>query len=434
VHATPGAHSAQIDGEILIERLLELPAGPQLLKLASSREDVDLVGGAVRDLLLGRTPLELDVAVSEEPQIFAGELAASARLAAGAQADADPRLARHERFGTALVEWDGGRVDIAARRAESYPSPGALPVVRSGTVEEDLQRRDFTINAISLALGGPGKGGLRAVEHAFADLHAGRLRVLHERSFLDDPTRLLRLWRYAARLRFVPEERTAALAREALDASALATVSGARIGTELRLALREPDALACLFALEQGGVLGAIRPGLGLAVPAESVRAALQLLPANGDRAVLLLATLLLSSGYDAARELLDELDFTAATRERVADTVRMAPELPARLQAAARPSELAAAARGAPAEALALAGALGEERGLRSASEAARRWLGELRYVRLKITGDDLLGAGLAPGPDIGRRLQAVLELRLDGEVGDSADAQLEAALRASS
>src|SRR5207244_6516246 len=105
-------------------------------------------------------------------------------------------------------------------------------------------------------------------------LDAGRLRVLHERSFLDDPTRLLRLWRYAARLRFEPEERTAALAREALGARALATVSGARIGTELRLALREPDALSCLLALEQGGVLGAIGPGLGLAVPAESVRAA----------------------------------------------------------------------------------------------------------------------------------------------------------------
>ena len=82
----------------------------------------------------------------------------------------------------------------------------------------------------------------------------------------------------------------------------------------------------------------------------------------------------------------------------------------------------------------LALAGALGEERGLHSAGEAARRWLDELRNVRLKITGDDLLDAGLGAGPDIGRRLQAVLEMRLDGTVGDSADAQLEAALRASS
>src|SRR5437763_60805 len=313
MHATPGAESAQIDGELLIERLLELPGGPQLLELARTREDVDLVGGAVRDLLLGRIPLELDVVVAEEPHLFARELAASSRLAGRAEVAAAPRLTRHERFGTALVEWEAARVDIAARRAESYPSPGALPEVRSGTVEEDLERRDLTVNAISLALGGRRRGQLRAVEHAFADLDAGRLRVLHERSFLDD-------------------------------------------------------------------------------------------------------------------------LDFTAATRERVSDTVRLAPELPARLQAAACPSELAAAARGAPAEALALAGALSEEQGLHSAAEAASRWLSELRNVRLKITGDDLLDAGLAAGPDIGRRLQAVLEMRLDGTVGDSADAQLEAALRASS
>ena len=434
MHATPGADSAQIDGEILIERVLELPGGQRLLELARSREDVDLVGGAVRDLLLGRTPLELDVVVAEEPHQFALELAASPRLADGAEAAPAPRLALHERFGTALVEWEGARADIAARRAESYPSPGALPKVRSGTVVEDLERRDFTVNAISLALGGRRRGELRAAEHAFADLDAGRLRVLHERSFLDDPTRLLRLWRYAARLHFQPEQRTAALAREALLAPALATVSGSRIGTELRLALREADALAALLALERGGVLGAIHPGLRLAVPERSVHAALRLLPPDGDRAVLLLAALLLSTGDGQARELLDELDFTAATRERVSDTVRLAPELPARLQAAARPSELAAAARGAPTEALALAGALGEEQGLHPAAESARRWLGELRNVRLKITGDDLLDAGLAAGPDIGRRLQAVLEMRLDGTVGDSAAAQLEAALRASS
>ncbi len=434
MQATRGAGSARIDGEVLIERVLELPGGPLLLELASAREDVDLVGGAVRDLLLGRTPLELDVVVGEEPDLFARELAASARLGGRADDAAAPRLAQHDRFGTALVEWDGARVDVAARRAESYASPGALPEVRSGTVEEDLERRDFTVNAIALALGARRRGQLRAVEHAFADLDAGCLRVLHERSFLDDPTRLLRLWRYAARLRFQPEARTAALAREAVRLRALATVSGSRIGTELRLALREPDPLASLLALQQGGVLAAIHPSLRLAVPERSVHAALRLLPPDGDRVVLLLACVLLSTGDGEARELLGKLDFTAATRERVCDTVRLAPELPVRLQAAARPSELAAAARGAPPEALSLAGALGEERGLDSAAEAARRWLGELRNVRLKITGDDLLDAGLAAGPDIGRRLQTVLEMRLDGTVGDSADAQLEAALRASS
>ncbi len=107
----------------------------------------------------------------------------------------------HERFGTALVEWDGGRIDVATRRAESYPAPGALPEVRAGTEQEDLERRDFTVNAIAVRLGGERRGEVRAVPDALGDLEHGRLRVLHEQSFTDDPTRLLRMARYASAAR-----------------------------------------------------------------------------------------------------------------------------------------------------------------------------------------------------------------------------------------
>ncbi len=121
-----------------------------------------------------------------------------------------PETVIHERFATAVVEWIHGRIDIAERRAESYPRPGALPEVRAATVAEDLARRDFTVNAIAVTLAGPHRGRIDAVEHALEDLSAGRLRVLHERSFIDDPTRLLRLARYRARLAFDVEGETPA--------------------------------------------------------------------------------------------------------------------------------------------------------------------------------------------------------------------------------
>src|SRR5262249_35693987 len=162
-----------------------LPGGSCLLELAAGRDDVELIGGATRDLLLGRSPRELDVVVDGDAARFAAELAARLPKAPHEEADPSREATVHERFGTALVRFQGGRIDLAARRSESYPAPGALPEVRAGTPEEDLARRDFTVNAIAVALGGPRAGIVRATPHALEDLACERLRVLHERSFLD---------------------------------------------------------------------------------------------------------------------------------------------------------------------------------------------------------------------------------------------------------
>ncbi len=148
------------DGEVVLERMRELPGGRELLDLAAAREDVELVGGAVRDLLLGRTPRELDVVVGSDAPSFARDLATRLRIPAEEDPEGRFGIIRHERFGTALVWWDRGRIDIAGRRAESYSAPGALPDVRTGTIEEDLRRRDFTVNAIAALLGGPRMGEL----------------------------------------------------------------------------------------------------------------------------------------------------------------------------------------------------------------------------------------------------------------------------------
>jgi tRNA nucleotidyltransferase (CCA-adding enzyme) len=419
--------------EIVLEQLRGLPGGEALLEVATGRGDVELVGGAVRDLLLGRKPRELDVVVgcevaSADAGQFAREL--GSQLSGQGGVEVSLEISEHERFGTALLEWDGGRIDVATRRAESYPEPGALPDVCAGTPWEDLQRRDFTINAIAISLGGGERGAQRHVQEALEDLAAGRLRVLHDQSFVDDPTRLLRLARYKARLGFEVEDHTAELARAAIAARVLETVSGARIGTELRLALAEGDAVASLAALSELGVLGGLHPRLRFEEPV--ARATLELLPKDGRPDLALLASLVLPLALRAHGDpraeiitLLDRWDFPAGDRDRVAVAAIAVPRLLEELPADMRPSAIRDAAQGVPPEGVALAGALGCE-------EPARRWLRDVRNVHLEITGDDLLAAGLPEGPEIGRRLQAVLVLRLDGEIPDGREAELAAALEA--
>jgi len=425
-----------MNGEDVLQALRARPGGRQLLALASQCGDVALVGGAVRDLLLGRQPRELDVVVAADAPSAARHLAD----ALGAS------TAVHERFGTAVVEWEAGRIDIAARRAESYPRPGALPQVSAGSAEQDLQRRDFTVNAIAVPLAGPRRGELQHAQHALEDLQGRRLRVLHDRSFADDPTRLLRLARYHARLRFDVEPHTRELARAALEAGALRTVSAARIGAELRLALAEDDAAASLQAMDDLGVLAALDPRLRF--DATLAHAALELLTAPAHEAgdaradTLLLAVLAMPvagerdrAGQARARALLGSLEFPAGERDVALAAATGAPALAGALAATATPSQVYEAASSASPEAVALAGAwAAAQPRFASARNAARAWLADVRHVRLAIDGEDLLAAGVPEGPEIGLRLRAALLCKLDGRLrADGSDAELTAALEAS-
>jgi tRNA nucleotidyltransferase (CCA-adding enzyme) len=232
----------------LLEQMARAPGARTVLDALGGAPGVHVVGGAVRDALLGVTPHELDIVVEGDAVPVARQ--AAERLGGD--------VVVHDRFGTATVRSGPATFDVVSARTESYAAPGALPDVRPGaTIEQDLARRDFTVNAIALRVA---DGALAEWPGAQDDLRAGVLRVLHERSFEDDPTRLLRIARYAARLGFEPDPATDALAA----AATVDTVSGARLGSELRLLLREPQP-AGLLALE--------RHGLGRAVVHPSFRA-----------------------------------------------------------------------------------------------------------------------------------------------------------------
>jgi tRNA nucleotidyltransferase (CCA-adding enzyme) len=376
--------------ETLLARLESLPCAPPLLAAAARMGGVHLVGGAVRDLLLGREPEELDVVVEGELERLAAALGR-------------PR-ATHGRFGTATIELGGCRYDLARSRAERYARPGALPEVRPAGIDEDLRRRDVTVNAIALDLA---DGTLRAVERAREDLDARLLRVLHERSFLDDPTRLWRVARYAARLGFALEPATAALAAEAVRGGVLDLVSGVRIGNELHLALREPDPIG---ALESAVALG-LAPWL--APDRARASAALRVLPREGRADLVVLASSLAES-HERATERLEQLGFRADER-RIVLAALAAPR-----PSGPRASDLHAALAGLPVEAVALS----------PDREGAARWLAGLRDVRLQITGDDLIAAGVPRGPEVGRRLDAVLAGVLDGRIAPGRETELAAAL----
>jgi tRNA nucleotidyltransferase (CCA-adding enzyme) len=373
-----------------LDALRALPCGARLLGVLAQHPGSWVVGGAVRDALLDR-PLGRDVDVVVEGD---GAEAVAAQLG--------EVVVSHDRFGTYSAVHGDCHYDVVTARFERYPAPGALPDVRPSGLEDDLLRRDFTVNALALSAGGQ----LHAAPAALEDLEARRLRVLHAASFRDDPTRLWRLVRYAVRLGFAPEPATDRLAVEAVRGGALATVSGDRLGAELRLALGERDPLAVLHAAQNLGIVG------GLALDPALVARALALLPPGEGRADLTLLGAVIPDG-DWARP----FGFDAR-EQRVLDRCAALEPL-----AEARPSEVVAALRGEPVEAVAVAGARGDE-------AIARRYLRDWRHVALAIDGRDLIAAGIPEGPELGRRLATVLARRLDGELAAGRDAELAAAL----
>jgi tRNA nucleotidyltransferase (CCA-adding enzyme) len=371
-----------------------------------------LVGGAVRDLLRGAEIVDLDVAVEGDARAVARALAERVRGEAR----------EHERFGTAKVRADDLNVDVSTTRRESYPEPGALPVVEEAGLREDLDRRDFTINAMAVGLLGDDLGHLYDPRGGRVDLDEGIVRVLHERSFIDDPTRLLRALRYEARLGLRMDPDTELLARDAAAEGGLRTVSGARVRDELMDLLAEPELPTGIARMRELGVDRAMHTALE--ADTELVASAtLGAVTIGADRALAALAALC----APAAQRLdlwLADLHLVAWSRDAVARAARVAPRLAAELQEREHtPSELRALLGRETHVALALALAMG------APHEPILQWVNELEPVRLEIGGEDLLAEGVPEGPALGRALEETLSRKLDGLVRGR-DQELETAL----
>jgi tRNA nucleotidyltransferase (CCA-adding enzyme) len=397
----------------LREAVRRLPGIERLLPALEGLPPAYLVGGTVRDLLLGLPPAHhLDLAVEGDARSVARAL--SDRLGGEAR--------EYERFGTAVVDVDGFEYDMATTRQESYDEPGALPRVEAATLSEDLARRDFAANAMAIALKGDDLGHLYDPHGGLPDLEARLLRVLHDRSFADDPTRLLRGVRFEARLDFAFEPDTEVLARAAVEEGALGTVSQDRVGRELVKILEEQEAPTAVRRLRDLGVTAALDPALE-PDPELVASAALGAVTLGTDRVTAALAALVV----DKPQELdlwVAGLPLEARDRDAVSRAARVAPRIAQALREREHtPSELRALLGSEPPEALALALALG------APSEPVLRWATELSGVSLEIGGADLLAAGVPEGPAVGRALEETLRRKLDGLVSGR-DEELRTAL----
>jgi tRNA nucleotidyltransferase (CCA-adding enzyme) len=397
----------------LRERIRRVRGMERLLPALEGLPPAYLVGGAVRDLLRGADPVDVDIAVEGD-----------ARSAARAIADRLGSEAReYERFGTATVETPRGTYNLAGTRAEVYDEPGELPRVSPASLDEDLRRRDFSINAMAIGLTGDDLGHLYDPCGGRTDMENGTIRVLHDRSFLDDPTRLLRAIRYATRLGFDLDPETERLAREAVAADALSTVSGARIRDELMDLLRETDAPGAIERMRDLEIHSALHPQLD-PDPELVASAALGAAAIGADRAVAALAALVESAPEDLDLWLAD-LHLLAEERDAASRAARVGPRIAMKLRERDHsPSELRELLAREPLEALALALAL------RAPSETVLRWVTNLRGVGLEISGADLLAAGVPEGPAIGRALEETLRRKLDGLISGR-DEELETALQ---
>jgi tRNA nucleotidyltransferase (CCA-adding enzyme) len=392
-------------------------------------DGVYLVGGTVRDILLGEEHFDLDIAVEGDGIAFGRSLARTL----------DGRVTPHEKFGTAIVRWAGGRVDVATARTEFYDEPAALPTVEHATIRQDLFRRDFTVNAMAVSLKGGDFGRLADFFGGLADLERRILRVLHNLSFIDDPTRLFRAIRYENRYGFRMDGHTAALARACVEMGLVGELSSARLRDELVALLSEESVAPSVRRLGELGLGQAIHPHLAVdAETAELLERAdrLRARYAPSEPAWRLrLAVLARRLPPDELYEWFWRLRLRRADADLLADAVTVAPRLPELLAAVDRPSEARRLCERHDPLGLLLALTLEPD-----STEACslsyehgfvwlRRYFDDLRGVHLEITGADLAALGLHESPRVGQVLAELLRRRLDGELAAGREAELSAA-----
>jgi tRNA nucleotidyltransferase (CCA-adding enzyme) len=394
-----------------------LPEGvSEILRAAGQHGDalrlpVAAVGGLVRDLLLGRVDERTDL-----------DLVVEGSAAAVAQAlgrSLGGRTVEHAAFLTATVVLpDTRRIDIATARRESYRAPGALPAVEPATLAEDLARRDFSLNALAVRLDRAAWGRLVDATGGLADLRARRIRVLHALSFVEDPTRILRAARFAARLGCQVDRTTRRLAVHAARLDVYRSLSGDRLRAELELMLAERRPAA---ALREAGRLGAWRLVDGKGTPGWQVSrflaAALapRALEGLGPDTPIALALLALTGGTGAIDTWMDRFGLAPARREAIRQARRDAPGLAARLGRVRDRAVAYGILQGVPELTLAWARTLA---GGTAARRHLDRHLRSGRHLRALATGDDVGALGIPPGPSVGELLRALRAAQAAGRV----------------
>jgi tRNA nucleotidyltransferase (CCA-adding enzyme) len=367
-------------------------------------ERIYLVGGVVRDLLLGQANLDLDLVVEGNAIELAQQLR---KINQG-------KITTHPRFNTAKLQWDNWSVDLATARSETYDKPGALPSVTPSSIDNDLSRRDFTINAMAIHLN-PGVYGRLVDPHGGRnDLKHKSIRVLHEKSFTDDATRIWRGLRYEQRLDFHLERKTLNLLQR--DISMLDTISGDRIRYEIECILQEKYPEKVFRRAEELGVLATLHPALkGNGWLAEKFDQARRLTSPQPPEVGLYLALLVYHLTSEETEHLISRLRLSKSLAQTIRNSIAVKKKMRSLSTPALSPSTTYNLLDGYSSPAI-VANSLATESPV--ASRNIRLFLDKLRYIETALTGDDLIQMGIAPGPQIREILDQLHKAKLDGKI----------------
>ncbi len=224
-------------------------------EISKSREEkAYLVGGIVRDLILGIENMDVDIVIEGDGTEFARELEKKMEI---------KKIIIHDKFKTAvLVFKDDFKIDIASARKEYYEYPTSLPSVEFGSISEDLYRRDFTINAMAVEIDYENFGKLIDYFRGYRDLMDGKIRILHNLSFVEDPTRIIRAFRFVSRYNFALEEDTKRMLLNAIEDGFLYKISWPRVKNELEIILSDKNPVEALKLLFEYGIIETIHPNI----------------------------------------------------------------------------------------------------------------------------------------------------------------------------
>jgi tRNA nucleotidyltransferase (CCA-adding enzyme) len=405
-------NSTMIDSSNLITMLAEALephrfALVQAAQAVANQQDLPLylVGGAVRDLLIGRPIIDLDLVVEGDAAYFASGLAAAI----------SGEVTHRSQFGTYKVKADDDSLDLVTARTETYRRPGALPTVRPGDIAQDLARRDFTINAIALRLA-PAQPALLDPWDGRQDIERGVIRVLHSVSFQDDATRILRAIRYEQRLGFDLDSATEDhLLR---DLSMLTTISGDRLRREMGIVFREEKAAAILMRLSRLDVLSNLHPFLPdpLTLDERLQRLALMNDPVHP---LHFLGLLVYSMASPYVEEFVRRLNMPVTWARMVRDVARSEDAVRG-IDANTSAGRVYDLLRPLNIRALHVVGAITREK---TARENVQTYVSTWRHTRTLLNGHDLALLGVPQGPQAGELLKALLNARLEGHVRTTDD-----------
>ncbi|MCH7713000.1 MAG: CCA tRNA nucleotidyltransferase [Chloroflexi bacterium] len=367
------------------------------------------MGGPVRDALLGRPIKDLDFCVEGDAPALAQRLAVEL---AG-------QTVVHPRFGTATVLAAGSRFDLVTARRETYAHPGALPRVTPSGIRDDLARRDFSINAMAIQL--PGEPS-EVLDHwgGLEDLRLGVVRTLHDKSFIDDPTRVFRAIRYEQRLGFRIDEKTLGHLKDAVDRGLVAALSPDRLRHEVERILEEENPRMALARCVDLGVLQAVHPALNDLDKLERLSVGAGSEPESPPgKPMVYLAALVSDLSAQEGEELIGRLNMPEGWRRTVRDSIRLRGMVDELNDDSLSPSGLVHLLEDVSVEAVTALELTSVDTVVK---QGVHRFLTELRFVEPGLDGRDLLQLGVPPGPLLGRILSRLRDDVLDGRAATDA------------